>query len=817
MNQTSVINADNSADSVLKELPGVKRSMTLSREVLRWLQSLDLAYSIKNTKRDFCNGFLIAEIFSRYYDKDIHMHSYDNGTGVKVRRDNWMQLSKFFKKKNLQHIVNNEEINSIINCEDNAVVIFINRIYEVLTHRRVQEVIKRPLPDNLPPYARTTSSYLVSQTAKSLEHQDIEDDLTKSLKLQETMENHEQQLQDDRQENVDRFLSTQQKPIDPPKHLDIAVPTVTVKDIQVKQIDTNAAQLRATRELGNSNLLASSQTSSSLPEKPQTQTTPVTPKPVEPTPVVALNGTEEEPQPLKNPDIISYLNETIAKITSTDEKDAWDKNRDLCWSFVNGIVEQSISKERGLELLNSLSEHCTEMVITFASLPKEFWKCFDVLQSLVFEVTDGSELQIASTNFLITLGKEMLSEDPTIAAALASDYLFIKIPTALRTRSYIKIHNFLKIMYSFIGNDATSHIYTLKKIQTSLNNNNLFLQTLNNIIYLEDEFNEPLIDMYLYYSIMGLGNSSPYIRAASISMISVLASKNFESVVELLPQLMNLGEEDKFWEVQAQLLIAAASILTEVGEWIDYPGIVEKVLSIISSCFSERANLNVRKIGLSVLACHIKNANSLENLFLSVLQGLTSTDRGCILGLEDGELSIPLLGPSNGLFIVDIIPNGWESSEITQIISQEIKTKNLETLENSQVQIIASCVKNSTSLGQQFVEYFENIKDYIYVALCDAENCNQAIEILKCYMYKSSLQESILTESQFKSILNLLYPKSEEGDATCQNLLENFLIECIKGGGNHAVAVEEIYTTLSTAESEQYGSTTLVQRLSEII
>eukprot|EP00971_Amphidinium_carterae_P035273 694348-Amphidinium_carterae.1 len=129
----------------------------LPREVVKWVQGLDLSFAVKNPKRDFSNGFLVAEILSRYYPKDVNVLNYENGLRLAAKVNNWEQLFRMFRKKGIP--IGKYDFDPVMHGAPGAAVAFILKLYQLLTKRAVRFAPPdRTDATSVPAFMRDTAS-----------------------------------------------------------------------------------------------------------------------------------------------------------------------------------------------------------------------------------------------------------------------------------------------------------------------------------------------------------------------------------------------------------------------------------------------------------------------------------------------------------------------------------------------------------------------------------------------------------------------------------------------------------------------------------
>ncbi|XP_075045595.1 spermatogenesis-associated protein 4 [Mixophyes fleayi] len=190
--------------------PEVPRRTGVPRDVLRWLQSLDLSFSPKNFRRDFSNGYITAEIMYWYYPEDIQLHSFGNGTSLATKLGNWSQLEKFFMKRKLN--VSKELIDGTIHCKPGAAEILLQEIYVMLTNRRVRTIqdsevdfTDRHYQEKLPMVARSTAIKAVKNNITLSEILAEPDIIVNKQKVQAVIDLHLHQRQQERIDDPKRF------------------------------------------------------------------------------------------------------------------------------------------------------------------------------------------------------------------------------------------------------------------------------------------------------------------------------------------------------------------------------------------------------------------------------------------------------------------------------------------------------------------------------------------------------------------------------------------------------------------------------------
>ncbi|KAB5570913.1 hypothetical protein PHYPO_G00218910 [Pangasianodon hypophthalmus] len=168
--------------------PPKKRS-GLPREVWKWLQSLELSISPKNIRRDFSNGYLVAEVFSWYFPEDFSLHSYDNGASLGTKQSNWTQIEKVLVKRRVSLMKESINVVSRIQSVQEEALDF--------TDQRYQE--------QLPMVARATASKAIKNNLRLSEELAEPNISTTQRKIQNIIHRHVELRREERSQNPQRF------------------------------------------------------------------------------------------------------------------------------------------------------------------------------------------------------------------------------------------------------------------------------------------------------------------------------------------------------------------------------------------------------------------------------------------------------------------------------------------------------------------------------------------------------------------------------------------------------------------------------------
>jgi hypothetical protein len=173
----------------------------MQREVIKWAQSLDLSFPIKNPRKDLANGFLIAEILSRY-DKDVSMHSFGTEVAMQQRLNNWQQIQKVLDRMGCQSIPK-ELVEQTIQQKGMAGRDLLDELYMFLTKRRLKANTMAPPVKTLleeKGYCRPTAATLIRDA----------NDATKLRLLNATGQTNEDKIRSNNETIVKRHSVTLQ-------------------------------------------------------------------------------------------------------------------------------------------------------------------------------------------------------------------------------------------------------------------------------------------------------------------------------------------------------------------------------------------------------------------------------------------------------------------------------------------------------------------------------------------------------------------------------------------------------------------------------
>jgi len=667
-----------------------KPLQALPREVLKWLQSLDLSYSIRNCKREFTNGFLVAEIFSRYYPNDISMHTFENGTKTACRNDNWEQLFRFFKRKQLPlGKLDFEPVNQSIVGAAQALLV---KIYTLLTHRAVPEFIVNELPPDdivlkreLPPEDFTQQAPAEAPPPAPVVEQapTTEQDAYRAFEAIRQSRPVERTAPRAVEEKAD------------------AVP-LEIAEVKARAVTKNVTQLRA--QASQMNQANKSRQATTMSGRKSLGTDAGGPG----TPCIGPMGANKSAIDVMRPIVQAALldNERVMK--------SLDPRKDIVASFME-LCRTQVPENMSIHVFDTLAGQASHLADIMLKNPVDFYKMWTLFATTFVEFSEGSPVFESVMSLFKRIGSIMREADPALTQQIMADVCLPSLAPLL-IESDGKQEQFCEMIYMYTQIQGIPHLGILRSLKEAVERMPVYISCLSYFVPLDLEaglLDENLVKHYMYYALVALQSPQPKIRVAGLSILVSIASSREENaaltVISLLPSFKDLVL-DSWWEVQAQLLQLSSQLLDYLASTgATSSAEAEALLAIVSPLLdSKRTSKVVLQVGLCSLVKILRHYPALIPDYVAVLlsQPLALLQRllepappkaeegGEAAGAAAPRRLAYVIGTSSRLYEECCICTYWPAVEIARILTKQTKKGKQDTAEPEQLEVLMACLSD---------------------------------------------------------------------------------------------------------------------------
>uniref|UniRef100_A0A7S2NP71 Uncharacterized protein n=1 Tax=Zooxanthella nutricula TaxID=1333877 RepID=A0A7S2NP71_9DINO len=508
-------------------------------------------------------------------------------------------------------------------------------------------------------------------------------------------------------------------------------------------------------------------------------------------------------------------------------------------------------EETSVKVFETLANRAQLLVEPLTKSPPEFWKVWSTFYPALTDFPETSPVFESAVFLFKRLGHLMREADAPLTQQLMTE---VGLPSLAKelVRAPEKRECLCEVIYSYTQEDTLNHLLVLRALKDKLGDNlPVYVSCLSCLISLDAQLSlldEHLLDLYVYYALMAMQRPQPRTRVAGISILHTITtcSSQHHSIVALVPNFAALAN-DEWWEVQAQLLLLSASLLSKLtlsdmdwqdgGSADDASGSAgskvadgadplalevaqESLLAVISHLFVVSGSKNVLQVGLSALVHLLPEFPNLLPMYVTVLLEQSPNYRQRLLRPTDAEGDYNLgrktyvWGNASRMYEEKCVSHLWPHLDVAKTLAMQLDTSPLDCLQTQHMEVLTATLPDifKEPEVEEWLSVFDKMKRYIFDALIDPELHQHSAQFIKRFWTSES--EALATASVERSKKVLLQALkdlySHTGRAKVNEAeMVAFLQDMKAFGGELAVEVVSVVESFRDTLPNEFANSSL--------